>query len=82
MNKKVNVFITVLVVLVFVFMTGCMTKEISKVSENDLSTFDLVNRPYELDTGLISRSICFENPAGAPGEGGKASSYLGQCLKN
>ena len=32
---------------------------------------DLVGRPYELDTGLVPRSICFENPTGAPGEGGK-----------
>ena len=40
-------------------------------------TVDIVNQPYLLDTGLISRSICFENPTGAPGEGGKAASKLG-----
>ena len=33
---------------------------------------DIVAEPYLLDTGLLSRSICFENPTGAPGEGGKA----------
>ncbi len=38
---------------------------------------DLVSEPYLLDTGLVSRSICFENPTGAPGEGGKAASKLG-----
>ena len=38
---------------------------------------DPINRPYELDTGLTSRSISFENPTGAPGEGGKAASHLG-----
>jgi len=38
---------------------------------------DLADAPYQLDTGLISRSICFENPTGAPGEGGKAASKLG-----
>jgi hypothetical protein len=38
---------------------------------------DLIHQPYLLDTGLISRSICFENPTGAPGEGGKAASRLG-----
>ena len=38
---------------------------------------DPINRPYELDTGLVSRSISFENPTGAPGEGGKAASHLG-----
>jgi hypothetical protein len=38
---------------------------------------DLIARPYLLDTGLESRSISFENPTGAPGEGGKAASNLG-----
>ncbi len=37
----------------------------------------LIHQPYLLDTGLISRSISFENPTGAPGEGGKAASNLG-----
>lgn len=38
---------------------------------------DVIHQPYLLDTGLVSRSISFENPTGAPGEGGKASSNLG-----
>jgi len=38
---------------------------------------DIVSEPYLLDTGLVSRSISFENPTGAPGEGGKAASNLG-----
>jgi hypothetical protein len=38
---------------------------------------DLVHQPYRLDTGLVSRSISFENPTGAPGQGGKAASNLG-----
>jgi hypothetical protein len=38
---------------------------------------DLIRQPYLLDTGLISRSLSFENPGGAPGEGGKAASPLG-----
>jgi hypothetical protein len=33
--------------------------------------------PYLLDSGLQSRSISFENPTGAPGAGGQASSNLG-----
>ena len=41
------------------------------------SPYDLVNSPYELNTGLVSRSISFENPTGAPGEGGKAKNHLG-----
>lgn len=32
---------------------------------------------YDLNTTLESRSISFENPTGAPGEGGKAASNLG-----
>ncbi len=38
---------------------------------------DLVAQPYLLDTGLVSRSICFESSTGAPGEGGRAASKLG-----
>ena len=38
---------------------------------------DIVSEPYLLDTELLSRSISFENPTGAPGEGGKAASKLG-----
>lgn len=42
---------------------------------------NLIGQPYQLDTGLTSRSISFENPTGAPGEGGKASSNLGPGRK-
>jgi hypothetical protein len=38
---------------------------------------DLIHQPYLLDTGLVSRSISFENPTGAPGQGGRAASNLG-----
>jgi hypothetical protein len=38
---------------------------------------DLIRQPYLLDTGLVSRSLSFENPTGAQGEGGKAASELG-----
>jgi len=40
-------------------------------------TADIVTAPYALDTGLVSRSICFENTTGAPGAGGQAASKLG-----
>ncbi len=36
-----------------------------------------ITEPYRLDVGYQSRSISFENPTGAPGEGGKAASKLG-----
>jgi len=42
---------------------------------------DVLREPYRLDTGLVSRSISFENPTGAPGEGGKAASNLGPGRK-
>ena len=42
---------------------------------------DVIHEPYRLDTGLLSRSISFENPTGAPGEGGKAASKLGPGRK-
>ena len=42
---------------------------------------DVIHQPYQLDTGLVSRSISFENPTGAPGEGGKAASRLGAGRK-
>ena len=42
---------------------------------------DVVSEPYLLDTGLLSRSISFENPTGAPAEGGKAASKLGAGRK-
>ena len=41
----------------------------------------MIHQPYLLDTGLLSRSISFENPTGAPGEGGKAASRLGPGRK-
>ncbi|MCP5523640.1 MAG: DUF2961 domain-containing protein [Verrucomicrobiales bacterium] len=37
----------------------------------------LISEPYNLDTGLESRSISFENPTGERGAGGKAASKLG-----
>ncbi len=41
----------------------------------------LLSEPYLLNTGLTSRSICFENPTGAPGAGGQAASNLGAGRK-
>lgn len=58
--------------LVFVIMFGCISCR---------RTVDIVSEPYLLDTGLVSRSICFENPTGAPGEGGKTASRLGAGRK-
>jgi hypothetical protein len=43
----------------------------------DTMKLNVISEPYLLDPGLVSRSICFENPAGAPGQGGMAASALG-----
>ncbi len=50
---------------------------VSLVSHVQAQAVDLIQQPYLLETGLTSRSISFENPTGAPGEGGKAASNLG-----
>jgi hypothetical protein len=42
---------------------------------------DVIHQPYQLNTGLVSRSISFENPTGAAGEGGQAASGLGAGRK-
>jgi len=42
---------------------------------------DVADEPFVLDTPLESRSISFENPTGAPGQGGQASSRLGEGRK-
>lgn len=41
------------------------------------AAFDPVHTPYVFESGIKSRSISFENPTGAKGEGGKAASNLG-----
>lgn len=47
----------------------------------DPDPVDLIEKPYDLDTGMVSRSISFENPTGAPGQGGQAASNLGPGRK-
>jgi len=61
-----------LVVLIStVLLAGCETQH----------QIDVVQRPYLLDTSLLSRSISFENPTGEPGKGGMAASHLGKGRK-
>ena len=57
-----------LYLVIVVSMLGCGVSQ---------RVVDIVEEPYLLDTGLTSRSISFENPTGAPGQGGKAASKLG-----
>jgi len=60
------------VVLLALAATSCQSAAKAPANKSDV-----ISEPYLLDTGLLSRSICFENPTGAPGEGGKAASKLG-----
>ena len=61
-----------------ILLAGCLALY-GSLSERGLyaATLDVVLQPYHLNTGLESRSISFENPTGARGEGGKAASKLG-----
>ena len=54
------------------FLLACADDTVPSPRNNEL---------FDLDTGLVSRSISFENPTGAPGAGGRASSPLGQGRK-
>ena len=67
-----NVCTKVLFLAIFVAMLGLGVC---------LGAVDVIAEPYLLDTGLLSRSISFENPTGAPGQGGKAASNLGTGRK-
>ncbi len=62
---------------VLVALLALATASCQSTTGTFAKTGDLTTEPYLLDTGLVSRSICFENPTGAPGEGGKAASKLG-----
>ena len=55
-------------IVLAVALSGCAPRDPSA---------DLVLAPYLINTDLLSRSISFENPTGAPGEGGKSASHLG-----
>jgi hypothetical protein len=41
------------------------------------TSWNVITEPYQLNAGLESRSISFENPSGERGAGGKAASNLG-----
>lgn len=63
------------------FTTAAVLVLAASSAANAQSGGDVLHQPYLLDNGLISRSISFENPTGAPGEGGKAASNLGMGRK-
>jgi hypothetical protein len=63
-----------------VWMLAMMLGSAAAIVAGDPSV-DLIDKPYNLDTGMTSRSISFENPTGQPGQGGKAASPLGPGRK-
>ena len=68
-------FFSLLFFVAVVMILACGLQSIAQQPPN------LIQQPYLLDPGLISRSISFENPTGEPGEGGKAASDLGPGRK-
>lgn len=58
--------------LFFGLSAGCFHPTVSE---------SFLAQPYLLSDGIVSRSISFENPTGAPGEGGQAASRLGATRK-
>jgi hypothetical protein len=65
-------------IAILLVLTGASCQSTTKMPAGQ---GDVIHEPYLLDTGLVSRSICFENPTGAPGQGGKAASKLGAGRK-
>ncbi|MBN1291832.1 MAG: DUF2961 domain-containing protein [Candidatus Latescibacteria bacterium] len=63
--------------LLIVMIIAVSCQPATESTQRNQSAMDLVNKPYELDTGLVSRSISFESPTGAPGAGGQSASHLG-----
>ena len=60
----------------FIFVVGvCLSLQSQWAAAQ--SQASLVQQPYFLNTGLVSRSVSFENPSGAAGGGGKTASHLG-----
>jgi len=72
MKLKIFIFASTLSILILLVFS-CNSADNYQI----IKSFDLVQEPYLLDTGLETRSISFENPTGAKGEGGKAASDLG-----
>ncbi len=77
MNRGCCIIVTIFIVTLAVLYAGCTAPSPPGTTGQGTIPSSLVERPYDLDTGLTTRSISFENPTGAPGEGGKAANYLG-----
>jgi hypothetical protein len=78
MSKKVLLGTALYLIMILLVPTGAWCQS---TTPGPAGQGDVIHTPYLLDTGLVSRSICFENPTGAPGAGGKASSNLGPGRK-
>jgi len=74
-------FLFFLIAAAGLLCAGCAIDRNAPPVESVPVYVDPAGLPYRLDTGLESWSISFENPTGAPGEGGKAASPLGTGRK-
>lgn len=55
----------------------CYTLLVLSLTASQLNGPSMQDALYDLGTPVVSRSISFENPTGAPGQGGQAASALG-----
>ena len=79
MDKRIlgRMLLGAIVILLLLAGASCRSNT-TIISDNQ---GDVIHQPYQLDIGLVSRSISFENPTGAPGQGGQAGSKLGAGRK-
>jgi len=71
-QRRMGFFLAAFCFVFACLLAGCRTTA---------TTEDLIFKPYDLDTGLLSRSISFENRTGQAGKGGTAASRLGAGRK-
>jgi hypothetical protein len=78
-----GLWVMIAVVAAGTLMAGCAQSvkspatQPARVAVGGETWVDPARTLYNLDTGIETRSISFENPTGAPGQGGKAKSKLG-----
>ena len=77
MNSHPNPHVRRLALILALTTAGLLASAFSHAA----AASDPVREPYRLDARLVTRSISFENPTGAPGAGGKAASNLGPGRK-
>jgi hypothetical protein len=73
MKLDILKYFQLIFILLIIATFGCQKKTDQQILQQEI--------PYNIDLAIKSRAISFENPTGAPGEGGKAASHLGPGRK-